>query len=162
MNHSNHSNLQFLLRHNQKIFKKQRVSRTVHFSNNIKVIFINSTKAEIKQQWTSYEDRKRYHQTLTEDISTARSIFESKPPQLITSDELYQCVGIDKFLSQSVARDMKQRRKNLITAVLTEQCRQKRIGFFDEEDIRRVSEYCSEWARNRAHIIADDYYNIKE
>lgn len=141
-----------------------KAKKSVQFSNEQEIFSIDYTKSEMKHRWTSASDIRRYQETLIRDVIDVRAVLAVKSPRLMTFEDLCECVGIDMYLSSAVAREAKQRKIDLLDAVLREQQRQKREGFIidGEEGIRRVSEGQSDWAVTRAHTMAKDYFGMKE
>ncbi len=76
----------------------------------------------------------------------------------MSHEQLCNCLGIELILrGMGAARHAEQARRAQITAVLSEQRRQKQTGVYDMEILSSVSMSGSEWATTRARKLAACY-----
>ena len=75
----------------------------------------------------------------------------------ITLEQLHECVGIENFVTRGLAKQVVERRRALIRAVLLEQNLQRQRGITDNEMLRTMSRHKSEWSRDRARKLAEGY-----
>ncbi len=80
----------------------------------------------------------------------------------MSANELINCVGLEAFLSQGLARHMQEKRTKHLYLVLAEYCYQQELGVSDDDHLARVLETNLEWARKRANNVGVGYWEILE
>ncbi|KAL7463800.1 hypothetical protein ACHAXS_004151 [Conticribra weissflogii] len=138
--------------------RKVITQRSVRFACLVKVIIIERcSEEEIDQIWTTKDERKESTLRYRADIDAARQMLASNQGAQFTAEQRDHCIGIEKFLSTSIAKRSHEDRKMILQAVMTEQCRQDTLGIFDAEALRRVSESYSMRSRMMAQKYAEFY-----
>ena len=89
------------------------------------------------------------------DAFRMRDWFRNLPPDMVTQDDLYECVGIEHFLSEDSGRHRLERRQAHIEAVLSAQ--RAHQGACKVEKISLASESSSRLARESAENLAKVY-----
>ena len=82
------------------------------------------------------------------------------PVEAITPEQLCECVGIEVFVTQGLAKDAFEKKRTHIDAVLSEQRLQEEKGVCDIEKLSKVSEKGSRWTRSRAQKLASLYIKL--
>ena len=127
--------------------------KVVSFSKYSEVTLIPKEDIYTSKKWYSPNDRDQFYQNLNEDIKRAsRDIAQQS-----LHHRKYECVGIDVFLTEGLAKRLLETKRAHVHAVLSEQNRQRERGFCDMDKLADVSKKTS-WTRDRARTIATGYW----
>lgn len=139
-------------------FPRKRLSgRGVHFSSTSYVTLIaHPSQEEIKNKWYSREERALFGPMMMCDKLRMLRLLASTPSEEITGEELYESVGLENTLSDSVMQHMRNNRRRHARLIIAEQ----RRLVCDAENLSCVSRLSSLWARERAQKLADGYWNL--
>ena len=74
---------------------------------------------------------------------------EQTASEAITPEQLFECMGIEEFVTQDLARHVIEKKRAHVDAVLLEQRLQKQQGVRDPKKLSSVSQKSSCWTRNR-------------
>lgn len=135
-------------------------SRAVTFNPVSHVAVVPEDKIETKAY--SREDIRRFQQTLLLDVHRLRRELASTPPGEIDHDRLYDCVGLERFVSRALQIRTTAAMRAHVDAVLEEQSLQEQRGCSDEKVLASVSRSSSAWARNSAEQRAAGYLRLQE
>lgn len=125
-------------------------NRSVHFSA------ADSERIDIprdnpEEKYYSSNDIQRFKQLLVQDVQNMAALLRTTPISSLTNDQLYQCTGIESFLSRDVvARTVASIRAHMTVIVFVQ-------NHFTPDAVSRVSMISSRWFRNRAQRRAADY-----
>lgn len=135
--------------------------RAVTFSEYSElVVYPDDSKSDKSTKWYSSKDRNRFRQSVIDDARRVSQEIKDLPPgEVMTHNQLCQCLGIEVFLGS--ARCAEQARRSHIAAVLSEHYRQKHNGTYDIENLSGVSKRTSEWSTTRAWMLADRFAAIR-
>ena len=89
------------------------------------------------------------------DAFRMREWIRNLPPDTVTQDDLYECVGIEHLLSGDLGRQRLERIQAHIEAVLAAQ--RAHQGACKIKKIAQASERSSQWARGSAENLAKGY-----
>mmetsp|Transcript_10569 Transcript_10569/g.23406 ORF Transcript_10569/g.23406 Transcript_10569/m.23406 type:complete len:159 (+) Transcript_10569:84-560(+) len=131
--------------------------RSVTFNSDCDVAIIH-TSAEAY----SLEDIMRFKQMMVLDVRRVRQYLASMPDSEINHDHLYDCVGIERYVSQAVRRRTMAATRAHSQTVLEEQTFQEQGNICDEEHLALVSKRSSRWGRDRAEQLAAGYLQLEE
>lgn len=134
----------------------------VTFSEFSNLAVITQERAGAKSAWYSSEDRTRFSRQVTRDArQISRYIDSTTADDVMTPEQLYECVGIEMFISRGLAGHIKDTRRRHTETVLREQRRQlQQGGSYDIEKLRRASEKSSHWSKERAMKLATGYSKL--
>ncbi len=138
-------------------------SLRVRFSDRVDVQIVDRPSAnELLNRWYGPDDKHKFRKVLQRNVRKLAAIIGSKgdKDEDMSADELIDCVGLEAFLSQSLARHMQEKRKKHSYSVLAEYCYQQELGVRDDDRLAKVSETSSKWARKRANNVAVGYWEI--
>ena len=82
------------------------------------------------------------------------------PIEAITPEQLYECVGIEVFVTQGLAVYVAEKKRAHVDDVLSEQTLQEYNGICDIEKLSSVSKNGSRWHRSRAQKLASAYNGL--
>ena len=82
------------------------------------------------------------------------------PAEAIVPEQLYECVGIEVFVTQGLARRVAEKKRAHVNAILSEQIVQEQQGVSDLKKLSGVSEKSSRWTKERAQKLAVGYSAI--
>jgi hypothetical protein len=138
--------------------------RGVTFSEYSELVLIpRSDEHALTATWYSSQDRNHFRQVL---ISEARRVSKEikalSPGEVLSHEQLCECLGVEVFITMGAARKADQARRSHISSVLSEQCRQKQVGECDLERLSRVSKRGSESSTIRASKLAAGYAAIMD
>ena len=137
-----------------------RRPRGVHFSTHNEMEYIDVTSSEEKSaRWYSSKDKRRFKKTLINEVRKMTEVLAT-PSHKISASDLSACVGLEVFLSQGLAKRIRDKRDMHTNAILEEQCRQIEVNIWDDDRLSRISEKSSRWSRGRSHDIALGYWEI--
>jgi hypothetical protein len=131
--------------------------RAVIFAEYSELVHIpRSEEYDRSLTWYSSLDRNSFRQTLLQEArKVSNEIEDLRPGEAMSHEQVCNCLGIELFLRGiGAARHTEQARCAHITAVLSEQRRQKQTGVSDMERLSSVSMSGSEWATTRARKLA--------
>lgn len=138
--------------------------RAVSFSEFSEIVFIprdEDCHLEKSKKWYSSNDRHRFYQTLTNDARQASQEIQGlSAGEIMSPEQLYNCLGIEAFLQRGAAVRAQRSRRAHMSAVLTEQYRQKHKGICDPERLSIVSQKVSHGMKERAWKLAVGYASI--
>ena len=92
------------------------------------------------------------------DASRMRDWFRNLPPDMVTQDDLYECVGIEPFLSEDLGRQRLEMRRAHVEAVLLAQRAYQ--GASKVKKISQASERSSRLGRESAENLAKVYATL--
>ena len=110
-------------------------------------------KDDGSSKWLSQMEKDHIKQRLLLDVERMRTFLHDTPPDRIAKDELYECIGIEHFISDEHLEQRFERYRAHVNAVLLAQS--AHIGAC--EKISRASERSSQWARESAEKLAKVY-----
>lgn len=122
---------------------------SVRFSTFSDQVFIPKDDATSKSY--SHREIASFKRALVQDAQRASALFERAPHESITRGQLYECVGLEAFLSQDVSErtvSSVQMHKSIVLAGQS---------LYTPEALAQVSSMSSQWTRDRAHSIAASY-----
>ncbi len=136
--------------------------RRVVFSEYSELVIVpRSDEHTLSTTWYSAQDRYHFRQTLIHEArGVSREIKALPLGDVLSHEQLCDCLGIELFITMGAARKADQARRSHIAAVLSEQCRQKQEGVCDLERLSRVSKRGSELSTVRASKLAAGYAAI--
>ena len=133
--------------------------RAVTFSQFSELAFI--PKDDIESKWYSKQETHGFRRALVRDAKQmSRQIEDAPADAMITLEQLYECIGIEVYVTKGLAKDVAKTRRAHVDAVLSEQSLQKRQGVCDLCDIEKlasVSKTRSRWTEVRARKLATGY-----
>ena len=133
------------------------VSRSITFKLDANVV-IFTEDSEGSTRYTQEECAFFKRQALLDSLRLVKRQITSAPLEI----GLYECVGLERYLSNSLLRRTMEARRAHINAVLEEQRFQVRNGVWDEQRLAVVSRASSDWARGRAIEVANSRMRIEE
>ena len=110
-------------------------------------------------KWLSRQEMRQINQRLFNDALRMRDLL-SHTPNVITNDDLYECVGIESLLSHEISQEHLVRKQAHVDAVLSAQ-RAHQGATCKIEEISRASLHSSQWAREKAGELAISYVTLK-
>ena len=111
---------------------------------------------KLESKWYTEEDCRTFNQALLNDIHRLRNVLAAATPDdTIAENDLYECVGIEIYLSSSLLRLAEAKKREHADAVLVEH-RSRREN---DDYLSQVSKNSSRWARQRAHQLATKQSN---
>lgn len=148
--------------------RRSPLKQAVTFSEYSELVYYQSPCDYDKStMWYSSDDRLRFRQTMIDDVRKASHEIDALPPFLQSSDDIddmiahrrkqklaCECLGIEIFLSNGVARYAEQARRAHIAAVLSEQWMQKQNGICDTGRLSRISQIRSQATVEKAWKLA--------
>ena len=78
----------------------------------------------------------------------------------VKREHLYECLGIEVFVTRGLARHIEETRRSHMDAVLSEQGRQNERGVYNAELLSSVSHKKTAWSKKRAETLAIGYSKI--
>jgi hypothetical protein len=109
----------------------------------------------MKSKWISRWEKRQMERRVVIDASRMRDLFRNLPPDMVTQDDLYECVGIEPFLSEDLGRQRLERRRAHVEAVLLAQ--RAHQGACKVKKISQASERSSRLGRESAENLAKLY-----
>lgn len=124
-------------------------SLAVHFSqvNHIAV----TPKDGIQSKAYSTSDMGRFKQDLVGDVRHMARVLANTPAEMITQEDLVECLGLEMFLDRGVARKAQEKKQAHIDAIITGQ------HLYEPDELAQLSSITSSWFRNRAVECAQRY-----
>ena len=156
--------------------KTPQLTRLVRFCETSTMIIIErASQSELARRWYSHAERAEFKLRLRADVLAALYKLESASATAITTapnpiifpsiDDIYECVGIELFLSRDIFAATPRRRFDHVRYVLEAQSRHNmRLHSFSNagEELERISKQSSEWICTRCHTIAAMYWMANE
>ena len=146
--------------------------RAVSFSTYSQAILLPPPEDEDDMESRHYtqEDIRRFQQVLISDVERLRDELGSMSPEDINADQMYDCVGLEKFLSPELHRRTVAAMHAHVEAVLEEQGLQLEeqmmggsIVVMDRGEVLAAkSRLSSAWSRGRAEELAAGYLHLQE
>ena len=138
-----------------------RPLRSVSFSDLSHLILFEGTNS--RRLWSSIEDRDRFNQELVSDVQKMRTSL----PFLHSTEDVYKCIGIERFVSASEAQligctsigkmianigrpDRRRHTKMIVDAQ----------GVLSEDKLRKLSQLSSRASQDKAHKLALGYLEL--
>ena len=142
--------------------KPNKKRRSVHFSETSTMTIIErATPSEIARRWYSRSERAEFELRLRKDVRATMRRLESTPMHSFEERDLYECIGIELYLSRAIFMATPERRSNHVSFVLEAQSRHGDAAACRlEEELMRMSKQSSEWICRRCHNIAANYCKI--
>lgn len=136
--------------------------RTVTFAENSDLVYYPIPIGQDKSTtWYSSKDRHSFRQTMIHDVwNASQEINHLRSGDILTYEQLSECMGIEMFLSNGVARCAHQARRAHIAAVLSEQRIQQESGICDIARLSSVSTNRSFQTVERARKLAVGYASL--
>lgn len=133
--------------------------RAVTFSRFSELAFIPKDDNS-SNNWYSSKDNLSFRQALVQDARRMSREIQGAPLDAkILRENLYGCVGIEKFVTKGLAREIQETRRAHVNAVLSEQSLQRQQGVCDIEKLSSVSNK-TQWTKERARILATGYSKL--
>ena len=141
-----------------------QVQRLVHFSETSTMIITErATDDEIKRKWLSEEEEAAIQHEFKQQVQAMMMRKTSSSPRAqLDPEDLYECIGMEKFLSNDICTKSALKRRMHIHKILSAQDRQRKMGVCTPELLSMISERSSEWTVARSHAIASKYWGIFE
>mmetsp|Transcript_8060 Transcript_8060/g.14122 ORF Transcript_8060/g.14122 Transcript_8060/m.14122 type:complete len:149 (+) Transcript_8060:59-505(+) len=133
---------------------RQRNNRTVTFKSTCDVIVIQGDKRVSKAY--SEEENTGFKLLLLIEARRLREHLTSMSTRSISRDQIYHCIGLERYLPRGMLARSHVAKRAHIDAVLTSQDK------CDEETLASISQDSSQWARERAGKIAGGYFRLEE
>ena len=134
--------------------------KVVTFSHFSELAYI--PKDHDPKKWHSSEDMEGFRRALAVDVrSVSRDLVGDflRNPSSSTSEHArnpsrqYECLGIEMFVTEGLAKKIQDTRRAHVKAVLDEQALQRQQGICDAKKLSSVSKR-SNWSEKRARIVA--------
>lgn len=134
-------------------------TRAVAFTQYSELAFIPRDDAQYK--WHSTQDKLLFRQSLIQDINRVSRDFQDAAARATVTPELLQeCVGIEPFVTNGLAKHIDEKKRAHIQAVLQEQSLQREQGVCNPERLAMVSMVGSQSTAKRAQAFATGYSKI--
>ena len=138
--------------YSQMVAPAENASRPqVRFSPYSQLVVI--PKDGVHSKWFSQRDRRQMKHRQLIDAIRMQDLFRNTSPDMVTQDDLFQCVGIEPFLSADLGLQRIERKQAHVEAVLSAQSAHQG----DCKKIALASESSSQWARESAERLAKVY-----
>ena len=116
--------------------------------------------AEAAARWYSQEERDGHKRRLQYDVGRLNRALSAKPLSAMSSEQLYECVGLERFTSPALLRASRKHRSDHVRAVLDAQAEQRSRGHRDARELARVSWKSSRKSCAKAAKIAAGYWHV--
>ena len=133
-------------------------TKRVTFSPFSELAFIPKDQAESK--WYCGQEMDHLRQELLQDAKRMSREMNSTSPGSIGPDQLYDCLGLEMFVTPGMARRVADEKQAHVRRVLHEQRLQAGQGILDVRKLARVAEK-SQWTRVRAQKLALAYRRLE-
>ena len=125
----------------------------VHFSKFSQMFIIPYDDVESK--WYTQEEQRHFYQACLSEIRRLEDMLRNAAPALMSEDILYECIGIENYLSPCTAhRAVLMKQIHSETVLLAQRTHQGNHGI---ETLSETSKKSSQWARARAAEVAAAY-----
>ena len=121
----------------------------VRFSKFSQLVIIPYDDMESK--WYTQDEQHLFRQSRLTDVRRLSDMLRDAAPALICEDILYECLGIENYLTPGTARRVVLKKQAHSEAVLSVQMTQ---GDHMIETLSKTSMKSSQWARERAAAVA--------
>ena len=122
----------------------------VHFSKFSQLVIIPYDDMESK--WYTQEEEHLFRQSRLTDVRRLRDMLRDAAPALICEDILYECLGIENYLTPCTAHRVVLKKQAHTEAILSVQMIHQ--GDHMIETLSETSMKNSQWARERAAEVA--------
>jgi hypothetical protein len=114
------------------------------------------SKEEKMKMFYNRQDNKMFRQILVCEKALCGKIVRRKimNGELLLEDDMTSCVGLESCVSRSTANYIAQKKHDHIRSVLEEYNRQVRLGYYNADELARVSSATSLELKVRSHKIA--------
>jgi len=147
--------------HQQAISSTVDVDRRVRFAATSLLSVTAPVSAEdLQAMWYSKEERGHQKETLKGAVRRLIRRLSTTSIASIHQEELYECIGMEAFLSRDVIVQRKRHRISHCRAILAAQARQRTSNGRDEEELARLSHKSSAHSCARARNIAAGYWKV--
>lgn len=127
----------------------------ITFSVYSELAFIPKDSSESK--WYSPQEKTSFWQSLLADARRMKRAIQESSAEAAAPELLYECLGLEALLDREVMMEIARRKSAHVSAVLSEQSRQKSQGSCDVEELSLVSQASSHWNLDRAQRLAFAY-----
>lgn len=128
-----------------------------------RVRFADQPKVELVRDVTKYKKSLWFTKNEFESfIYQAELEARDLTPEDLYHHETSTFLGLECYLTQSMARETMLRKRFHINAVLSMHRRQRLTGTRDPDKLARLSQALSEWSVRRARLIGVLHYKTKE
>ena len=110
---------------------------------------------DVESKWYTQEEQRHFYQACLSDIRRLGDMLRNATPALMGEDILYECIGIENYLSPCIARRVVLKKQAYSEAVFSEQMMHQ--GNQRVETLSETSKKSSQWARARAAEVAAAY-----
>ena len=93
-------------------------SKKVSFSQFSNMVIIPNSGREAPERWYSHLDCNRFRQATLNDARRMSRLLATTPREMITQDELQECLGIETYLDRDMLIRHQERRNRHSTRVL--------------------------------------------
>lgn len=115
---------------------------------------------EIEARWYSKPERDGLKQQLQHDVRRLVRTLSTTPMSSIYQEQLYECVGLERFTSRDVLHATTKHRSAHVRAVLEAQAEQRMRRRHNAEELACVSRQSSGRGCAKAAKIAAGYWNV--
>ena len=122
----------------------------VRFSKFSQLVIIPYDDMESK--WYTQEEEHLFRQSRLTDVRRLRDMLRDAAPALICEDILYECLGIENYLTPGTAHHVVLKKQAHTEAVLSVQMTHQ--GDHMIETLSKTSMKYSQWAREKAAEVA--------
>ena len=134
--------------------------KSVSFAQYSGLCIIPKAK-DINLTWYSSHDHQRFQASLVQDVK--RVTRELQGQATMTPEQLcYECLGIEVLVNEGLARQINEKRRAHISAVLREQRLQAERGVRDIDKIAFESMKRSHWSKERAEKLAMAWSELRD
>ena len=138
--------------------------RIVSFSEMSEMRLVFNRRGYLASAWYSKQERTGIRKAFIQDMRMMISELNDTPAEALTKYQLCQqlsnCIGMESFITTSLAGRLADRKLEHCNAVLLEQRLQQLQGITDIEKLARVSKIHSSCAGERARELAEGYQKL--
>ena len=106
--------------------------------------------------WHTREQQQSFTESTMAQTRRLRNLLADTPPESITQQDLYECVGLENLLSSEISRKVVLRKRAHVDLILSVQ-RSHHGACYKAEKIAFASMHSSRWSRERAANLAASY-----
>ena len=138
--------------------------RKIRFSHFSTVEYIDPrTDADVQARWYSRQELRRIRSIMATDAKKMRQVISTgHDKHSIKQDVIFQCIGMENFLSVDLVWQSLEHKRRHSDAVRREQDRQKSLKICEDTELRLISKVHNEYSQERAHRVAVGYMNMSE
>ena len=133
--------------------------RAVSFAEYSELYLITQGIAEPTSFYTE-KDKKNFRVDVIRDSRRLKRVLEVGACSGLSSEVLYECIGLEIWLTDGLAKHVEKARHSHVTAVLSEQRRQRDRGICDIHSMSKVAQQTSQLSKTRANKLAVGYSRI--